>query len=742
MNGNRCGPSLLIIRQLGPSFRQLFLWIPPVIIFLTDLAKHRSRLAGSEWLHSSRDWRYLIGAIVLILFAGIINYEVRDRQWEAWLVQPDHHFIDGVPMVTTTDAAFFLSHARDYQQSAPIGSFEESRIYPDHTDTYKARLGIGGQQKENQPVGATDIPLLSVLLAHTANLYTDGNLVLAGNLLIPFTLFMTGLAIGGMFWVAGYPAEGALASVGVGLSSTFFVRTSIGRIDTDQLFLFFLAICLSLALLASRERRTIQTLAYAILLALAVSVSKWWHHHPLIMVVVPITMVIGIYINQRRLLTPAMALLAYILAVNPNVFINALIGFGQNALARLTGQYFSSLPATGEGGLIFPNTFTTVTELNRLGFMETLGLIAPHPVLGVVGVAGFILWVIFFPRKGIIFLPFFILGLLSVSAGIRFAFFAAPFVWFGLAWILLSAVRWVVSKSPRGTDRTSFITVGATLFASALSLIGITAISLEGYIPSPAFSVPITKTFQSLRSENDGIIATWWDYGYYAHFHSGLNTYHDPGAQNGPRTHLFARGLTSADQGELIQIIKFVSSSGSNGIEENSGSLEELNSAIASSGIPDKPLYLVLTHQMADWMTSIATLGYYDVETGQYLSDDTLSLFIVRELDCEAVNQFQLRCGIGLLDIQQGTLDGNPVINEVAVIRDGSLVESDQKHENGAWVVVVRPLENGEASLGLLHRENWRNNYFRLFHQGRHDPRRMELVLDHYPIARVYRIIH
>ena len=72
---------------------------------LTELAENHSRLGKAEWLHSSRDWRYLIGAFVLILFAGIINYEVRDRQWEAWLDQPDHHFIDGVPMVTTTDAA-------------------------------------------------------------------------------------------------------------------------------------------------------------------------------------------------------------------------------------------------------------------------------------------------------------------------------------------------------------------------------------------------------------------------------------------------------------------------------------------------------------------------------------------------------------------------------------------------------------------------------------------------------------
>ena len=272
-------------------------------------------------------------------------------------------------------------------------------------------------------------------------------------------------------------------------------------------------------------------------------------------------------------------------------------------------------------------------------------------------------------------------------------------------------------------------------------LVGITAISYEGYIPSPTFSVPITKTFQSLQSEEEGIIVTWWDYGYYAHFHSGLNTYHDPGAQNGPRTHLFARGLTSVDQGELIQIVKFVSSSGTNGIERNSGSLESLNTAIAASGMPDRPLFVVLTHQMSDWMVNIARLGRFDVETGRYLSDDILSHFSASELDCEALSQTRLKCGVGMLDIQNGTLDGQPVIHEVAVIRNGYLVESDKKHGDGAWVIVVRILENGQAGLALLHRENWSNNFYRLFHQGRHDSQRLELLLDHYPYARVYRVI-
>ena len=364
------------------------------------ISEKHSKLVGKAWFHSSHEWRYLIGSIVLILIAAIINYEVRDRQWEVWQAQPEYHFIDDVPMVSTSDAAYFLSHARDYQHGLPVGTFDASRSYPDNTDAYKTRVGIEGQKRDGQPVGATDIPLLSVLLAHSADLLTDGNLILAGNRLIPFTILLTGLAIGGMFWVAGFPAEGALASVGVGLSTAFLARTSIGRIDTDQLFLFFLAISLSLAILASNERRRIFSVTYALLLALAVSVSQWWHQHPFIMVVVPFVMTIGIYLNLRGLLTATIALAAYILAVNPIVFFKAVFSFANDALARITSQYFSSVPASFESGLIFPNTFATVTELKRLGFVETLGYMVPHPAIGVVGIAGFVFWAILFLVRG------------------------------------------------------------------------------------------------------------------------------------------------------------------------------------------------------------------------------------------------------------------------------------------------------------------------------------------------------
>ena len=711
--------------------------------FFSRISAFHAALAQPGWLRSSRDRRYLLGAVALILLAGVINFQIRDNQWDNWKSQPERHFAEGVPMVSTTDAAYFLSLAEDFQNGIPSGAFEASRLYPDRTEEHLPTTDPDFEPADVQPTGAREIPLLSVMIAHVAGLFTGGNLVLAGNLMIPFTVFLTGLAIGGMFWIAGHPAEGGIAAVGSGMSFGFLGRTSIGRIDTDQLMLFFTAVCLSFAMLASRERNPYRVLGYALLTALSVSLAYWWHANGLFMVVVPAVMALGIYLNQKSIKRTVLALAVFIVAVNPVVFMKVAANFIPQVLERLTGGIFSARTVSGTDSLIYPHTYTTVTELKRLDLFDTLGNMAPHPLLGLVGAVAFLAWVFLYPRKGLILLPVFALGMLSFVAGIRFAFFAAPFVWFGLGWLALCSTRWLLAKKFPNASLRPFFTDGVTLAVAALVLLGATALSRQDYTPNPSFSVPVTQGFMSLgkiAGDEGGIVTTWWDYGYYAHFHSGLDTFHDPGKQTTPRTHLLARGLTSPDQTELIQIVKFVASEGTKGIERHSGSLGQLNTAIASAGLPDKPIYMVLTHDMSEWMTSIAKLGRFDVETGQGLNREELAIFRQPVLNCSPLSRNRMQCERGLLDIEAGTLGGMPVIGGVALTRNGFLENTRELESSSPWILAIRVDGEGTSQLAMIHRVSWGNSFNQLFHLGRHDPGRMELVLDGYPAFRIYRI--
>ena len=713
-------------------------------LFQKFTAFHHS-LTSPSWLRSSRDWRFQLGAVVLILLAAMINFDLRDTQWENWKSQPGVYFVDETPMVSTTDAAYFLSFARDYQDGARVGTFSSSRLYPEYTPGYQARVNPDDYTPHNdRPVSAFDIPLLSVIITHVAEAFTDGNLVLAGNLIIPYSLFLTAVAVGVMFWIAGHPAEGAIASLGVGMSAGFMIRTSIGRIDTDQLFIFFIALCLSFVLLASRERNLARMLAFVLLTALSSSVAYWWHQNELFIVVVPVVMAFSILISQLSFKRAVLAFIAFTIAINPVVMLAKFTSLGTVVIGRLTGVSFSAQSSYPESPLIFPNTFTTITELERLDILGTLATMTPHPALGIIGAIGFLVWVFLYPRKGIIFLPFFVLGLLAVVAGRRFAFFASPFVWFGLAWLFMCLSRGVARGLSRKSPASSFSADGTTLALAAAGLFATAVISATEFTPRPSFSAATTRSFAAIApiAGNDGgILTTWWDYGYYAHFHSGLDTFHDGGLQQGPRTHLLARGLTSSNPDELIQITKFVTLNGGDGIARNATSLRSLNEAIARSGMPDKPVYLVLTRQMGNWMGSIASLGRFNVMTGKEPGRDVIDQYAAPELVCKRIKDARFQCRRGLLDLDHGTLDGKPVISEIILTRDGFPYKKDVKNNKSPWMLIIQRMPNGGNRFVMMHRNNWNSNFSKLFNLGVYNPKRLELVLDHYPEARVYRIL-
>ena len=713
-------------------------------LLLSRLVELHASITRFEWLCSSRDWRYQAGALVLILLAGIINFEIRDSQWDNWKSQQERYFADGVPMVSSNDAAFFLTHARNFLQGEPLGAFESKRLYPDYTEQYRSTNDPSYKSIEDGPVKATEIPLLSIIIAQVATLFTDGNVVLAGNVMIPYSILLTSLAIGVMFWIAGYPAEGAIAAVGTGMSSAFLIRTSIGRIDTDQLFLFFATLCLSFALLAARERNLYRMLGFALLTALSVRFSYWWHANGLFMVVVPTVMVAGIYLYQFSVKRAAIALAVFILFVSPVVFFQTALNFIPQVMARVTGGIFAAQPVSGDNSLIFPDTYTIVEELARTGISDTFGAMAPHPILAVIGVIGFLAWAFLHPRRGLILLPVFFLGMLAFVAGIRFAFFATPFVWFGLAWVVLSLWRWCAVRKLNSVMRKPLMADGISLAVAAIGLIAVATMSHKDYTPRPVYSVKATKGFKALQTisgDDGGVIVTWWDQGYYAHFHSGLSTFHDPGKQTSPRTHLLARGLTSPDQNELIQIIKFVTSSGTDGIERNASSLVALNTAIAAARMPSKPIYLLMTHDMSDWMGSIAQLGRFNVETGQPLTEEEISKYDLVPLKCRPGREKQLQCERGLINMEDGTIDGKPVIGEVALIRNGFLARPERTNNDKPGRLVAQVTADGTAHFALMHRDNWNSSFNQLFHQGRYDKRRLRLVLDGYPIVRIYRIL-
>ena len=81
------------------------------------------------------------------------------------------------------------------------------------------------------------------------------------------------------------------------------------------------------------------------------------------------------------------------------------------------------------------------------------------------------------------------------------------------------------------------------------------------YVPKPSFSNNTTQAFDLLIKEGfdtSSIIVTWWDYGYWLNFFSGLTSVHDGGSQRSPKTYLVANALTSTSQKHSYDIINYM----------------------------------------------------------------------------------------------------------------------------------------------------------------------------------------
>ena len=96
-------------------------------------------------------------------------------------------------------------------------------------------------------------------------------------MMIIVTAAATALMIAICFGAAGYWTEGGVAAVRGGLCSAYLVRSSIGRIDTDQLNLGFMYLMFGLIAFAGRARSSAHALGWCAAAGLSANIFIWWY---------------------------------------------------------------------------------------------------------------------------------------------------------------------------------------------------------------------------------------------------------------------------------------------------------------------------------------------------------------------------------------------------------------------------------------------------------------------------------
>ena len=135
--------------------------------------------------------------------------------------------------------------------------------------------------------------------------------------------------------------------------------------------------------------------------------------------------------------------------------------------------------------------------------------------MGFVCLTGLAFFLFRHPLIAIAYGPLVIFGLLNFVIGNRAIFYSAPILWFGAAFLLTTAGRFIATNL--SSARYAFYRKDiATITAASLAMIVAWVNSPTDYVPRPSFPKPVLEGLASLRSTADptnSVVATWWDYG-------------------------------------------------------------------------------------------------------------------------------------------------------------------------------------------------------------------------------------
>ena len=677
-------------------------------------------LVDKPWLQPLKPTKFVVVLIILsTLIAAGMNWYVRHWQYQVWEQNPQVFYLDdGTPLFTTTDAPYFLGLAKAIKDEGNFQAFNEKRVYP---------LTLKEYEQSPPPNSLLDAPLLSVLLSLFSQDSSPKSLLKTGNNMIPITAALTAVMIVLAFGAAGYWLPGAIAGAGGALSFSYVTRSAAGRIDTDQLNLGFFYLMTGLVIFAARCKKHSSAYSMALVAGATFWIFDWWYSKPAFGWAFFVGLIWLSFISSKHVKRVIIQASLFLLA-------SGLVVQGHGI--SLDNVYL--LDTVKSSGLVFPNTFDTITELRRVEFAEILSRISGTVWLGGISVVGLAFWGLRHPATAIVFGPAAAFALLNFLIGNRAIFYSAPMLWFGFGWALITLARLVSEKFRQGRAKNA-----AVLSSVLASFVAVWLASPTSYVQGPTFDKLMVKTFSDINrmtTSDDAVIATWWDYGYMSMFMNQMPTLHDGGSQTSPTTYFIANSLLGVSQERAADRLQQLKRAGSEGVIRSIVGQDQSQEA----SVPERPLYLVLTKDMANWIPSISKIGNWDIINGKpkvLLGVPSTYQLIYEKLSCEAGNQaHKFICNGVAVDTKTGQFGNQSVLDGMVISRDGRQLNG-QKFNNSTSALMLHSEigERGRSNM-LIHKDLYFSVFHQLFHAGRHDGRYFELVHDDYPNVRVFKV--
>lgn len=743
---------------------------------------------------------WLFVAVLLACFA--VSAGVRYQQYETWKLTPQAYFVGERPMMTTLDAPYWLRIAREYNE----GVYRQKgglRGYPESTETFHEmsvkELSLPLKYTDISPTSLSslssstgtpeihyhDVPLLSFLIAHLAP-FVDSNYYLAGTLLIPVLASLFILPLGIYFFRIGVPLCGLLGGLIGTFAGGYYMRSSIGRIDTDMLNLFFPVLACLLILLAGKAKMEKNVLLYSIGAGLSLFLFQWWYGKAGFTLAYFMVLVFSLFVQRIHFRTILVGAFLFVLCSQPATFMS-----GTGAVHHFMKGYFTIEDArevmidNGMTPASFPNTMTTISEVDHVPMDEVLRRVLSNTTLDWIGFLGFFGVAIFKWRVLLPLVPILALGLLSFQSSNRFIMYLAPFIGIGLGWLLQLVVEgafyvlkqrrkdakkahWAAEKTnhsdekvvtqrrknakelkpqlPETEFRDTVLTkvdwwnwvrqgtlyLGMGVFFWLIS--GQTAIS---FVPGPSIHTGLYATFLEVKKRvpEDSALLTWWDYGYAITDVTGLATFHDGGGQTSPKTYFISRGLISHDQDELYDITQYLSTEGNSGISKNNTSPEALLEAVRNPKLkPWNPIYLFFTADMTGKYGAISKLGSWDIVNGGSKPRG------YQNLACNKITNVAMDCRGAKIDLKAGKINNQVALKRMVFIREGKVMREQEFGHSQGYTLQLLVAGQRIVEVQLIDEVVFRSNYNQMFLLGRYRKDLYEETYNAFPFSRLFRV--
>jgi len=649
--------------------------------------------------------------LAVYFLSGYKRYEV----YKKWEENRTLYFVDNVTAMTTLDAYYWLKMAKDYDNGKlgkdyinPLKEYPDMRCY-------------------------NNSPNMLVWMISFVHKITGLDYYKSGLLLIPFLAGIFCIPLFFYFFRLGYGEAAILGGLLGNFSYAYYVRSTMGRVDTDLLNIFFPILVSLFILFISKENKNNKNYISTALAGISMAGFVWWYQKPGFIFVYFVFLIIYLLLQKfspKELLIYSIIFLIFSNPLYALNSVNQLIGF-------FTGYFFPK--PTGQ--ISWPDIMKTITETQKRGAIETLKMI--HEIWGFV-IIGFVGLVYLYVKnfiKMIPISPLIVLGLLSIVGSNRFAMFLVPFIGVGIGVIIIEIIKYLEKIMKFNKMVTSVISI-SLMFILFFATANYTAYS---YVIRPSIAPDITKSFIDLKQilPKNSAVFTWWDYGYALMDIPEFATYHDGGAHGGLRTTLVARGFTETSQQNLYKMLAYLEEYGFDYLNEaiikDNISAEDMLQQIYSynDGFKGKNVYILYTRDMIGKFGAISFFGNWDFK------ERKASPTHYNELRCSKIENNTLYCSGITINLGSGIAtagSNNFFLRRIVFINNGKIVNKLEIKDTGDTLQLLMR-NNNIFSVQLIPETLYTSNFNQQYILGNYDKDLYEEVYNNFPTARVFKVL-